>query len=116
MRTHPFPHGTLLTVTLIASLCGSAEGGEPVKPKPPSAEQVSCANRAAAQQRAKAAEFTTRHLEAMKARRSTIELTLQERRMNEGACLEEAKCFSALGELVYGVMFDACIKRVERQE
>jgi len=59
-----------------------------------------------------------RQLEAMKARRSTIELTLQERRMNEGACLEEAKCFSGLGELgelVYGVMFDSCLKRVERE-
>jgi hypothetical protein len=54
----------------------------------------------------------------MAARRSTVEITLQERRMNEAACLEEAKCFSGFGELselVYGVTFDSCLQRVERE-
>jgi len=44
----PFPHGTLLTVALIASLCGGAEGAEPVKSKPLTPEQSACLNRAAA--------------------------------------------------------------------
>jgi len=114
VHIHSSPRRHVLTIALIASLCGSAEGGEPVRSRPLSAEQISCANRAAAQQRAKAMEFTRRQVEAMKAQRSTIELTLQERRMNEAACLEEAKCFGG-GDLVYGVMFDSCLKRVERE-
>lgn len=115
MHTQSFPHRAVLTIALIASLCGSAEGAQPrrdAKEKPLTPEQSTCLNRAAARQRAQAAEFAKRHLDAMKAQRSTVELTLQERRMNEAACLEEAKCFGG-GELVYGVMFDACLERVE---
>lgn len=36
-----------------------------------------------------------------------------ERRMNEETCLEEAKCYG-VDELTVGVMFDACLKRIEK--
>ena len=49
----------------------------------------------------------------MMEQRSTIKLTLSERRMEEEICLEEAKCYGD-SELIVGVMFDSCLKRVER--
>jgi len=112
-----FPLRALLTVALIASLCGCEQGQKSrrdVKAKQLSPEQSACLKRASTRQLELAEDFAKRQLEAMKEQRSTIELTLLERRMTEEACLEEAKCFG-LGEPAHSVMFESCLSRVESE-
>lgn len=107
---------TLMAVVLIALLCGCGEGQQfhsDIKARQPSSEQSTCANRTATKQVALAGEFAKQQLDAMKEHRSTIELTMLERRMNENTCLEEANCFGD-DVLVVGTLFDSCLKRVER--
>lgn len=80
-----------------------------------SSVQSACVNRAATKQIAQAGEFAKRQLDAMKEHRSTIKLTLLERRMNEEICLEEAKCFGD-DVLIVGTMFDSCLTSVEHNK
>jgi hypothetical protein len=79
-----------------------------------SSEQLACLKPLLIKQSEQASQFARLQLEAMKAGRSTIELTLSERRFDEQICLEEAKCVGTT-ELVVGTMFDSCLDSLEHQ-
>jgi hypothetical protein len=107
---------TAVVVVLIASLCGCGEGNRPhndVKAKQLSPEQVACVLRAENKRYAQAGEFAKQQVDAMLKLRSTIELTVSERRMNEETCLEEAKCYGD-SELIVGTMFNSCLESIVR--
>lgn len=104
-----------ICAVMIVVLCGCEE-----RPKSKSRaeerqltpEKSACLSRAGEKHLAVERELATRQVDALKAGRSTVELTLLERRMTEEICLEEAKCI-ATNELVLGVLFDSCLRRVE---
>jgi len=94
--------------------CGDRQpSAHDAKAEPLTPEQSGCIKRAGTKLVVLQGEVAKRQLEAMKEQRSTIDLTLQERRMTEEICLEEAKCFGG-GELVLGTIFDDCLHQAER--
>jgi len=102
-------------VLLLSLLCACGRSAQtdpksvPLKP-----EQLACIDVVQNKQLAMKGEFARQHLDALAAQRSTVQLTLVERRMNEEVCLEYAKCFGA-DELGLGVMFESCLKEAERE-
>lgn len=99
----------------MASLFGCGDSQPPphgAKAEELTPQQSACIKRAGTKLIILAGEVAKRQLDAMKEQRSTVELTLQERRMTEEICLEEAKCFGG-GELVLGTVFDDCLHQAE---
>lgn len=81
--------------------------------------QAACIEGVAKRQSARNAEFTARHMEALAAQRSSVDIKLAQRRANEQICLEYAQCFavrdSTLNAIVVSTMFDSCLKEVDRE-
>ena len=81
--------------------------------------QAACIEGVAKRQSAQNAEFTARHMEALAAQRSSVDIKLAQRRANEQICLEYAQCFavrdSTLNAIVVSTMFDSCLKEVDRE-
>ena len=108
---------------LLALLCGCKQSkNSQADPKaiPMTPQQVACVERVANKQMALNVDFATRHMEALSAQRSTVELTLAERRANEELCLEYANCFGpvdrgeiGLGAVGFSAMFTSCLREVE---
>lgn len=80
--------------------------------------QAACIEGVAKRQSAQNAEFVARRAEALTAQRSSVDITLAERRANEQICLEYAQCFtvrdSTLNAIVVSTMFNSCLKKVDR--
>jgi len=103
-------------------LCACGQGND--SPKGSTGKQLNPVQRACIESvvnrhRAQDANFTARHIEALKAQRSSVDITLEQRRANEQLCLEYAKCFtvrdSTLNGIVVGTMFRSCLEDVERE-
>jgi hypothetical protein len=109
-------------VVLSAILCACGQSKEPqnnARAKQLDSAQAACIRGAMKRQTAQDAEFAVHHAEAMAALRSSVHITLAQRRANEQICLEYAKCLSvrdsALSEVVVSAMFDSCLRDVERE-
>lgn len=80
--------------------------------------QRSCIENVMKRHSAQDAEFAARNIEELKSQRSSVDITLEQRRANEQLCLEYARCFmvrdNTLNEIVVGTMFGSCLKDVER--
>lgn len=110
-------------VALLAILCACGEGKESRNPTPRAKEfdpmQAACIESVMKRHTAQNAEFTVRHIEALKLQRSSIDITLEQRRANEQLCLEYAQCLAlpenSLNEIMVSAMFDSCLRERERE-
>jgi len=109
-------------VVLSAILCAcgqSKDSQKSARAKQLDPAQAACIQGVLKRQNAQDAEFAAHHAEAMAALRSSVHITLAQRRANEQMCLEYAKCLSvrdsALSEIVVSAMFDSCLRDVEHE-
>jgi hypothetical protein len=107
---------------LLAILCACGQGKD--SPKGAAGKQLdpaqsACIESVMKRHSAQDANFAARHIEALKAQRSSVDITLEQRRANEQLCLEYAQCFTVrdntLNGIVVGTMFSSCLKDVERE-
>jgi len=109
-------------IALLAILCAcgqSKDSEKDARAKQLDPAQAACIEDVAKRQSVQNAEFSARYTEALAARRSSVDITVAQRRANEQACLEYAHCFtvrdSALNATVVSTMFSSCLKEVERE-
>lgn len=95
--------------------CGERSKAPVAKGKQATPEQVACIQRVMDKRVAAIDKFMRMYVEALSVSRSTVDITLAERRANEELCAEETKCYG-LQEPIHSLMFESCLEEAERKE